>query len=694
MRLSIALAVLAVALAAVVLAADTDSIGDPYLWLEEIDGERAMAWVAAQNARSTGVLEQVAEFAPIRDRILEIYNSKERIPSVSIRGSFLYNFWQDAEHPRGIWRRTTLAEYRKAEPAWETLLDVDALAAADGERWVFKGADCLPPAYERCMVALSPGGGDAAVQREFDVATRTWVADGFSVPLAKGGVAWRDASSLWVQTDFGPGTMTSSGYPRLAKLWTRGTLLAEATPVWEVPEDWVGLSASSLHNPEGRYDLIATIPEFFRGHHYLILGDRKVKLDLPEDVSLQGIFKDRLLVSLRTDWTVGGVTYPQDALLAIDLDDFLAGSRAFEILFEPTERISLSSVATTRDSVLVATLDNVRGRLYRLRIGEQGWTRQEIPLPGPGSASFEATTDQQEMFFFSYTDFLTPSSLYLVEGDGAPEPIKRTPEWFDAGGMTTVQFEARSKDGTLIPYFVVTPTGFVADGSAPTVLYGYGGFENPELPYYSGTVGSAWLARGGVWVLANIRGGGEFGPKWHQAALKENRHKVYEDFIAVAGDLIARKITSPEHLGIMGGSQGGLLVAATFLMRPELFNAVVSQVPLMDMQRYNKLLAGASWMGEYGNPDLPEEWAYIQTWSPYHLVRADAEYPEVYIWTTTRDDRVHPGHARKMAAKMIDQGHAVLYWENIEGGHGSGSTNDQKATASALEWAYLWKQLR
>jgi prolyl oligopeptidase len=686
------LAVALVLAAAPVAAADPPD--DPYLWLEEIDGERAMAWVMAQNERSTGVLEKVPEFDPIRSRILEIYDSKDRIPYVGIRGDHLYNFWQDAEHERGIWRRTTLAEYRKAEPAWEILLDIDALAAADGEKWVFAGAQCLPPAYERCMIALSPGGSDAAVLREFDVPTKSWVDGGFSLPLAKSNVAWRDASSLWVETDFGPGTLTTSGYPRLAKLWTRGTPLAEAATVWEIPENWVGLGAYSIHNPEGRYDLLATTPEFFRGHYYLILGDRKVKLELPEDVSLQGIFKDHLLVSLRSDWTVAGTTYPQDALLAIDLDDFLQGSRDFETLFSPSERVSLSEVGTTRDSLLIATLDNVRGRLYRLRPGEEAWTRQEIPLPGPGSAGFAATTDQQELFFFSYTDFLTPSSLYLFEGDGAPELLKRTPAWFDSAGMATAQYEATSKDGARIPYYVVTPKGFQADGRAPTVLYGYGGFEVPQLPNYSGTIGSAWLARGGVWVLANIRGGGEFGPKWHQAALKENRNKVYEDFIAVAEDLIARRITSPEHLGIMGGSQGGLLVAATFLMRPELFNAVVSQVPLMDMQRFNKLLAGASWMGEYGNPDLPEEWAYIQTWSPYHLARADAKYPEVFIWTTTRDDRVHPGHARKMAAKLIDQGHPVLYWENVEGGHGSGSTNEQKATASALEWAYLWKQLK
>lgn len=688
------LSCLLVTLMTTAVAAVDEPTDDPYLWLENIDGERAMEWVQSQNARSTGILRQVPEFEPIRERFLEIYNSRERIPYVSIHGDSLYNFWQDAEHPRGIWRRTTLDQYRKPDPAWEVVLDVDALAEADGKKWAYKGSTCLPPEYLRCMISLSPGGGDATVDREFDVTTKQWVEGGFSLPLAKNRVGWRDADSLWVGTDFGEGSLTSSGYPRFAKLWHRGTPLAEATTVFEVPEDWVSLAAVSYHNPEQRYDVVMTTPEFFRGSYYLILGDRKVKLDLPIDADFQGIFKDHMLISLRSDWTVGGTTYPQDALLAIDLDDFLEGSRDFEMLFTPSERVSLSGVATTRDSLLMATLDNVRGRLYRLRIGDDGWSHEEIPLPGPGSASIVATTDEKEMFFYKYADFLTPSSLFLVEGDGSPELVKSTPTWFDADGMSTAQFEATSKDGTKIPYFVVMPKGFSADGKQPTLLYGYGGFEVPELPFYSGTIGSAWLSRGGVFVLANLRGGGEFGPRWHQAALKENRHKVYEDFIAVAEDLIARKITSPENLGIMGGSQGGLLVAATFLMRPDLFNAVVSQVPLMDMKRYNKLLAGASWMAEYGNPDIPDEWAYIRTWSPYQMVQADGDYPEVFIWTTTRDDRVHPGHARKMAAKMIDQGHDVLYYENTEGGHGSGTTNEQRAYQSALEWAYLWKQLR
>jgi len=688
------LSILAIGLFLPAAAIAADTTEDPYLWLEEIDGEKALDWVMAQNDRSTDILEKVPEFKPIEARFLEIYNSQDRIPYVGIRGDYLYNFWQDAEHRRGIWRRTSLDEYTKDDPTWETLIDIDSLAEADDEKWVYKGSVCFPPEYQRCMISLSPGGGDAVIRREFDTEEKAWVKGGFFVPLAKSDVSWRDENTLWIDTDFGEGSLTESGYPRISKLWSRGTPLDEAEFVYDVPTDWVSLMAYSDHTPEGRYDVVTTTPVFFKGDHYLVLGDRKVKLDLQEDVSLRGFFKDHLLISLRSDWAAGGTTYLQDALLAIDLDDFLEGSRDFEVLFEPSERVSLSGVSTTRDSLLLSTLDNVRGRLHRMRFSEEGWTREEVPLPGPGSARVVAASDQQELWFFRYTDYLTPTGLYVVQGDAAPKNIKSSPAWFDSQGMETVQYQATSKDGTSIPYFVVMPKGFHTNGKAPTILYGYGGFEVSMLPSYSGTIGSAWLERGGVWVMANLRGGGEFGPRWHEAALKENRHKVYEDYIAVAEDLVARKITTPDHLGIMGGSQGGLLVAATFMMRPDLFNAVVSQVPLMDMQRYNKLLAGASWMGEYGNPDIPEEWAYIQTWSPYHMSNADADYPEVFIWTTTRDDRVHPGHARKMAAKMLAQGHELLYYERIEGGHGSGSTNEQRANQSALEWAYLWMKLR
>ncbi|MCZ6746736.1 MAG: prolyl oligopeptidase family serine peptidase, partial [Acidobacteria bacterium] len=594
-------AALAVAVPVVTAAAQND---DPYLWLEEVDGTKPLAWVEEQNAGTLKVLEAVPEFEPIHERNLEILNSDARIPSVTIRGPYLYNFWQDADHVRGLWRRTSQDEYRKSKPAWETVLDLDILAAAEDENWVWKGASCLPPASRQCMVSLSRGGGDATVKREFDTRARAFIKDGFKLPEAKSRVDWRDANSLWVGTDFGEGSLTTSGYPRTARLWHRGTSLTEAQVIFEGKKEDVSSSAFSIHTPEGRYDLVNRTPAIFRGEHFIRLGERLVKLDLPEDVNLQGFFKDQMLLALRSDWTTGDRTYPQDALLAIDLDRFLRGSREFQILFEPSEWISLGQVATTRDNLLLTTLDNVRGRLYRLTPADGTWSREDIPLPGLGRVRITASTDDSEIWFYSYTDFLTPSSLFLV-AEGKSEQVKSMPAFFDSDGMEVVQREATSRDGTKIPYFLITPKGFQANGKNPALLYGYGGFEVSMTPRYSAIAGSAWLERGGAYALANIRGGGEFGPRWHQAALRANRHKAFEDFIAVGEHLVATGVTSREHLGIMGGSNGGLLVGASFTQRPDLFKAVVCQVPLLDMRRYNKLLAGASWMAEYGNPDEP-----------------------------------------------------------------------------------------
>ncbi len=673
-----------------ILATPNFSGDDPFLWLEEVEGEKALEWVREQSAATTKALEARPEFEPIRKQTLEILDSADRIPYVGIRGSYLYNFWQDSDHVRGIWRRTSLDQYKKAEPQWETVLDIDALGQADGESWVWKGPTCLAPDYRHCMVALSLGGGDAVVYREFDTVTKSFVTDGFSLPEAKSDVNWRDADHLWVGTDFGEGSLTDSGYPRMVKLWTRGTPLEDAETVFEGKAEDVSVGAFSKHTPEGRYDIIFRTPAFFRGEYFLRPGDRLVKLDLPDDVQLQGFFKDQLMIALRSDWTIGGTTYPQDALMAIDLDAFLEGRRSFDVLFEPSAKVSLGGVAWTRDRLLMTTLDNVRGRLYELQPTPEGWDRKQVPLPGLGQASFAATSKDQDLYFFSYKDFLTPSSLWLVEGDAEPEKLKSTPAFFDTEGMTVTQHEAASADGTLIPYFLVTPKGYTPNGTNPTILYGYGGFEISMTPFYSAVWGTAWLERGGVVALANIRGGGEFGPAWHQAALKSNRNKSFEDFIAVAEDLGKRKITSPEHLGIMGGSNGGLLVGAVMTQRPELFEAVVCQVPLLDMQRYNKLLAGASWMAEYGNPDIPEDWAFIQKWSPYHNVIKDADYPEARVITSTRDDRVHPGHARKMVALLQSLGHPVLYYENTEGGHAAAADHGQKARMTALEMTYLW----
>jgi prolyl oligopeptidase len=668
-------------------------VADPFQWLEDVEGEKAMTWVLEQNARSEKELKATPEYAPTYARALEIMDSKERIAYPDLMGTVVYNFWQDPEHERGIWRRAPLASYRTGNPTWETVLDIDALSRTEGRQWVFKGGACLPPAYARCLVSLSRGGGDAVEIREFDAAARAFVPGGFFVPEAKNRVTWRDADTLWLGTDFGEGSMSSSGYPRIVKQWKRGTSMAEARTVFEAGVEDMTAAGYTQFTPEGSYDIVVRVPAFFQAETYLVLGGRLVKVDVPIDAEFQGLFKDHVLVSLRSDWAVGGTTYREGSLLSIALDDMLRGKRSFTVVFEPSARVSLSGVATTRDRVVMTTLDNVISRMYRLTLADGAWSREEIVLPGIGSAGVSSASDEADVFFFSYSDFLTPNSLYYSEA-GKAEKVKSLPVFFDATGMKVAQHEATSKDGTKIPYFVVMPKGFVADGKAPTLLYGYGGFEASMTPGYSAVTGAAWLAKGAVRVIANIRGGGEFGPAWHKAAIRENHYRNFDDFIAVAEDLVARKITSPRHLGIMGGSQGGLLVGGTFTMRPELFSAVVCQVPLADMQRYNKLLAGASWMAEYGNPDVPEDWAYMKMWSPYQNLTKDAKYPKVFFWTTTRDDRVHPGHARKMVAKMLSLGHPVYYFENTEGGHGSGSTNKQRAHIAALEFAYLWKMLK
>jgi len=682
--------------ATVCVAADED----PYLWLEEVESEKALAWAKERSEADTAVLEAVPEYAEIHARLLEMYNSQDRIPSPGSRGAWIYNFWQDADHVRGVWRRTFLDEFIKDQPAWEIVLDLDTLAEAEGENWVWSGANCLEPGYRRCMIELSRGGADATVVREFDTVAKGFVEEGFVLPEAKHQIDWKDENTLWVATDFGEGSLTASGYPRIAKQWRRGTPLGEATTVFEASVDDVYAFAYSTHTPDTRYDLVNVTPEFFRGTTYLRLGERLVKIDIPEDAQLQGFFKDHMLVSLRTDWTVGDTTYPQDALLAIELDDFLMGNRRFDVLFEPEERVALDQVQSTRNHLVYTTLDNVHSRLYRLAPGEDGWTKEEFDLPGIGTvrlnqrgASGSFFSDSRDDFFFTYTDFVTPTSLYLATSEGIPVRVKSSPEWFDAAGMTVAQNQAKSKDGTMIPYFVFMPKGFEADGANPTVIYAYGGFEVSRLPQYSGADGSSWVARGGVYVLANIRGGGEFGPKWHQAAMQEKHQNNFDDLIAVAEDLIERKITSPKHLGIMGGSQGGLLVGGAFVQRPELFNAVACAVPLLDMKRYNKLLAGASWMAEYGNPDT-DDWGYIKLWSPYQNLDKKGDYPEVFFWTNTRDDRVHPAHARKMVARMTEMGHKVYYYENTEGGHSSGANLSARAYTDALEYAYLWMKLR
>ncbi|MDX1579652.1 MAG: S9 family peptidase, partial [Gemmatimonadota bacterium] len=494
---------------------------DPYLWLEEVEAPKALAWAAERSEADTAVLEAVPEFEALHQEMLEIYNSSDRIPVPRLRGEWVYNFWRDAEHVRGIWRRTSLEEFTKEKPEWETVLDLDRLAEEEGENWVWSGANCLPPEERRCMIALSRGGADAAVEREFDTVAKGFVDGGFRVEEAKTFLSWKDEDTLWIGTDWGEGSLTTSGYPRFVRQWKRGTPLEEAVTIFEASADDVYAAGNILHTPEGRYDVVLLVPEFFRESYWLRLDGRLVHLDLPEDIDMRAIFEDRLVMALRSDWETGGKTYPQGALVSIGLDAFLRGSRELDVLFEPSERVSLGSVSRTEDDLLVSALDNVRGRLYRYELGEDGWTSEEIALPGLGTVSLGSASETDDTFFFTYTDFTTPSSLYLVADGGAPEQVKSSPAWFDTEGVEVAQNEAVSKDGTRIPYFVMTPRGFTADGEAPTLLTAYGGFEVANVPTYRGTVGRAWVERGGVYVLANIRGGGEFGPKWHEAAMRE-----------------------------------------------------------------------------------------------------------------------------------------------------------------------------
>ncbi|MDE2047616.1 MAG: S9 family peptidase [Betaproteobacteria bacterium] len=681
-------------------AAAASAPDDPFLWLEDVTGDKALAWVRARNAESQKVLQARPEYAPAREKILDILNSKDKIPTVRRIGGYLYNLWQDEQHKRGLWRRTTLDEYRKRAPQWDTVIDLDALGKAENENWVWAGASCLGPQYTRCMVSLSRGGSDAKVTREFDLTTKQFVAGGFTLPEAKSETDWLDRDTLLVATDFGAGSLTDSGYPRVIKRWARGTPLADAQTLYEAkPQDVSSFMAVDL-TPGFVRTLLGRAIDFYNDETYLLQGGKLVKIDKPSDAAFTP-FKQWALLKLRSDWAVGGRTYKAGSLLIEPFDAYMSGERRFDVLFEPTATTSLSSMVFTRNAIVLDVLDNVASRLEEWRREGDAWVRRAVKAPFPGTLGIAGLYDPVlgadplgDHYLVNYTDFLTPDSLYLATaGSDARELLKQRPTYFNAQGMRTEQRFAVSKDGTRVPYFIVWPKGAKADGDNPTLLYGYGGFQISEQPFYSGAFGNAWYARGGVFVLANIRGGGEFGPQWHQAAVKAHKQRSYDDFAAVAQDLIKQRVTSPRHLGIMGGSNGGLLVGATFVEHPELFNAVVCQVPLLDMRRYNKLLAGASWMAEYGDPDRPDEWAYISKYSPYQNVKPGVKYPRVLFTTSTRDDRVHPGHARKMAARMLAQGHDVLYYENIEGGHGGAADNEQRAHLAALEFAYLWMQL-
>jgi prolyl oligopeptidase len=668
---------------------------DPYAWLEEVSGPKAIEWVKQRNAESSRELAEAAGFKALKADLLAILDSKERIPYVSKRGPYFYNFWRDAKNPKGLWRRTTLEEYRKPEPKWDVIIDVDALASQEKENWVWRNASFLKPAYKRALVSLSRGGADATVTREFDVESRTFVKDGFALPEAKSSMSWIDENSVYVGTDFGPGSMTTSGYPRIAKLWKRGTPLSAATMVFEGKPTDVAVGASFDNTKGFERHFVQRAIAFYKSETFHRTADGKLaKIDVPDD-AVSDVNFEWLTVELRSAWTVGGRSYPAGALLVTRFDDFMQGKRDFKVLFEPTPSTSLAGHSWTRHHLILNVLDDVKNSLSVLSPAGN-WKGEPLSGAPPFATVTASAIDQEESdeYFLNVSGFLTPSSLLYGRVGQQPEKLKQLPSFFDASGLEVSQHFATSKDGTRVPYFQISPKGMTLDGARPTLLYGYGGFEISMTPSYNAGVGRGWLSQGGVYVVANIRGGGEYGPRWHQAALKKNRLRAYEDFAAVAEDLIKRKVTSQKHLGISGGSNGGLLVGNMFTLYPNLFGAVVCQVPLLDMQRYSKLLAGASWMAEYGDPDKPEEWEFIQTFSPYHNVRRERKYPPVLFTTSTRDDRVHPGHARKMMARMRDMGHDVRYYENIEGGHGGAANNEQAAHMSALAYTFLAAKLK
>lgn len=679
---------------------------DPHIGLEDVFGEASLNWVRQRNAQSEAMLQADPRFEALRRELREVLDASDRIPGVSRRGAWLYNFWQDAKHPRGIWRRTTMAEYRKAEPKWELLLDVDALGKAEGQSWVWQGSSCLSASSNRCLVALSPGGTDANVVREFDLSTRDFVKDGFALPLSKNRWTWVDADTLLVGTAAAGDPVTDSGYPRAVRLWKRGTPLSQARVVFEGQQRDVWASASSDRTPGFERSFVMRGIDFYRHEMFVLDGAGLKQVPKPQDAQV-AFWKERALMRLRSDWKQGERVWPAGSLLVMSASALMEGKAEPVALFTPTAQRSLAGYTTTATSVVLNVMQDVTGRLEVRRPEGAAWSLRTIPVPITGTLSVASLHDATvaddewaEGLLVSYTDLLTPESLLLARADRSGiENLKGRQAQFSTNGLRLDQRFAVSKDGTRIPYFIVIPTGPRASGPKPTLLYGYGGFDISMRSAYSGGIGRAWLARGGVYVLANIRGGGEYGPAWHTSAIRENKQRSYDDFIAVAEDLIKTGVTTPAQLGIRGGSNGGLLVGAVMTQRPDLFGAVVCQVPLLDMRRYHRLLAGASWMAEYGNPDREEDWAFISRYSPYHQVppasgEGARKLPPVLLVTSTRDDRVHPGHARKMAARLSERGQPVLYWENIEGGHSGAADNGQRAKMQAMEYTFLWRQLQ
>lgn len=665
---------------------------DPYLWLEEVEGEKALDWAREQNKVSDAAFASLPLFTELKNRFLAVLNDKEKMIYPDMVGDKVYDLWQDEKNERGIWRRMSTKDFLSGKNDWEVVLDLDKLSAEENRKWVFGGAGWLGPENRYCLLYLSDGGKDESVIREFDASAKTFVTGGFSVSESKSSAAWIDKDNILVATNYGPGTMTTSGYPAVAKLWKRGADPTVAETVLTTDTSTMGIFVNDINVRGKQYTFADVKKGFYETDSYLFTAEGLRRIEVPSDAEFRGMHGDDALLYLQSDWTTGDETFKSGSLVSFDIPGFLAGRISVKTIYQPEERSSFVSVMSASDFIVVSTMENVQGKLKIFRPVADKWAEEPVSVPEFGTVSLVSADDQADDYLFAFNNPVTPTTLY--HGDGSKITVfKKQKEYFDASGLEVNQYEAVSKDGTKIPYFIVHPKDLVYNGKNPTLEYGYGGFNIPEQPGYSSVTGIGWLEQGGVYVIANIRGGGEFGPAWHHAALKEKRQNAYDDFFAVAEDLISRKITSPEYLGAYGWSNGGLLAGVALTQRPDLYNAVLVGAPLLDMKRYSHMLAGASWMDEYGNPDKPEDWAYISKFSPYQNLSKETKYPEPFFITSTKDDRVHPGHARKMAAKMIGMGHPVYYHETIEGGHGAASTNAQEADNWALMYSYLNKKL-
>jgi prolyl oligopeptidase len=673
---------------------------DNYTWLEDIHGEKPMAWVKAENARTAGVLEQDPRFAQLEADALKVLESPERLPAPQFRGGMIYNMWRDAQHVRGIVRRTTLEDYLNPEPKWETVIDYDALSKADKQSWVGHGLSCLQPDDSLCLVALSAGGEDAATFREFDLKAGKFVDGGFDLPRGKQDVAWMDKDSLLVGRDWGAGTMSEAGYPITVRLWKRGEPLEKAKEIFrgDVKDNGYGDRAESLVDGQGNHAVvIERSMTTFTSEHYLLVNGTPKKLNLPLKAQIDSLLDGQLIIALDEDWSPAGGTLKQGSVVSVSLSAAEKDPEHLKptVIFAPTADEFEQQLTTTKNYLLMTTLKHVQGRAYVYTRGKDGrWTPKQLDLPANQTVGIAAASKTDDRFFIGLAGFINPPSLLLGNGsDGTLKTAKAQKPLFDASDLTVDQLEATSKDGTKVPYFVVHRKTMSYDGNNPTLMTAYGGFQVSETPNYSAPIGKLWLERGGVFVLANIRGGGEFGPAWHEAGLKTNRQRIYDDFYSVAQDLVTRKITSTRRLGIMGGSNGGLLMGVQFTEHPEMWRAVVIQVPLLDMLAFEHLSAGASWVGEYGSASVPEERKFLASISPYNQLKPGVQYPVPLIFTTTKDDRVGPVHARKFAARMEEFHYPFFYDEITEGGHGAGADNRQEARTRAEVFTYLTMKL-